>query len=152
MLLIPSLDFTSPPGTFLCLKLGWRISPYFLFSTRHFIVLTLYTLTSVRIFSIMFSLHLLRCWRGEFVYQSRASLVSDNFLYSRDLNVQLRGDFVRRNKMLVTPRDQRLKLDVFLSQKFLACKWDWSNCKRIISHSLHFQHTLFSCWARFSFP
>ena len=33
----------------------------------------------------------------EFVYHSRASLVADHFLYSRDLNV--RGDIVRRNWM-----------------------------------------------------
>ena len=36
----------------------------------------------------------------EFIYHSRASLVADHFLYSRDLNV--RGDIVRRNWMLVT--------------------------------------------------
>ena len=30
-------------------------------------LLTLYTLTSLIIFSILFSVHLLRCWRGEFV-------------------------------------------------------------------------------------
>ena len=29
--------------------------------------LTLYTLTSVFIFSLLFSVHLLRCWQGEFV-------------------------------------------------------------------------------------
>ena len=33
----------------------------------------------------------------EFIYHSRASLVADHFLYSRDLNV--RGDIVRRNWM-----------------------------------------------------
>ena len=30
-------------------------------------ILTLYTLTSVCIFSILFSIHFLRCWQGEFV-------------------------------------------------------------------------------------
>ena len=30
-------------------------------------VLTIYTLTSVSIFSILFSIHFLRCWQGEFV-------------------------------------------------------------------------------------
>ena len=36
-------------------------------------LLTLYTLTSVCIFSILFSIHFQRGWRGEFVSQSRAA-------------------------------------------------------------------------------
>ena len=38
--------------------------------------LTLYTLTSVCIFSILFSIHFLRSWKGEFVQQSQASILS----------------------------------------------------------------------------
>ena len=49
--------------------------------------LTLYTLRSECIFSILFSIHFLRRRQGEFVYQSRASLVGDHFLPSCDLNV-----------------------------------------------------------------
>ena len=48
---------------------------------------TLYTLTSVCIFSILLSRHFLGFWQGEFVQQSRASLVGDHLLYSHDLNV-----------------------------------------------------------------
>ena len=62
---------------------------------------TLYTLTSVCIFSILFFIHFLRCWQGEFVYQSKASFVCDHFLYSCEFNVRLRGD-IGRNEMLVT--------------------------------------------------
>ena len=40
---------------------------------------------------------LLWYWQREFVKQSRASLVGDHFLYSRDLNVWFRADNVRRN-------------------------------------------------------
>ena len=54
-------------------------------------LVTLYALKSVCIFSIMFSIHFLRCWQGEFVEQSRTSLVGDHFLYSHDLNVWFRG-------------------------------------------------------------
>ena len=61
---------------------------------------TLYPLTSVCIFSILFSIHFLRCWRREFVYRSREYLVGDNFLHSHDVTVWYRGDIVRRNKML----------------------------------------------------
>ena len=49
--------------------------------------ITLCTLTSVCMFSILFYIHFLKCQRGEFMQQSRASLVGDRFLYSRDLNV-----------------------------------------------------------------
>ena len=37
---------------------------------------TLYTLTSVCIISILFSIHFQRCWLEEFVYQSRANLLA----------------------------------------------------------------------------
>ena len=57
----------------------------------------LYTLTSGCTFSIMFSIHFQRYWQGEFIKQSRASFVGDNFLYSPDLEVWFRGDMVRRN-------------------------------------------------------
>ena len=53
--------------------------------------LTLYTLTSLCIFSILFSIHFQRCWQGEFLYQSKAFLDGDHFLYSCDLNVWFRG-------------------------------------------------------------
>ena len=64
--------------------------------------LTLYTLKSVYIFSILFFIHFLRCWQGEFVYRSKASFVGDHFLYSHNLNMWFRGNIVRRNCMLIT--------------------------------------------------
>ena len=39
----------------------------YIYKTDHMMPLTLYTLTSVCIFSILFSIHLLMCWQGEFV-------------------------------------------------------------------------------------
>ena len=39
----------------------------YIYKTDHMMPLTLYTLTSVCIFSILFSIHLLVCWQGEFV-------------------------------------------------------------------------------------
>ena len=56
--------------------------------------LNLYILTSVCIFSILFSIHFQRCWQGEFFYQSKASLVGDHLLYSCDLTFWFRGDIV----------------------------------------------------------
>ena len=41
--------------------------------------LTLYNLKSVCIFSILLFIHFLRCWQGEFYYQSNASFVDDHF-------------------------------------------------------------------------
>ena len=58
---------------------------------------TLHNLISICIFSILFSIYFLRCWQGEFVWQSRASLGGDNFLYSHDLNLWFGGEIVRRN-------------------------------------------------------
>ena len=55
---------------------------------------TLNTLTSVCIFSLLFSIHSPYSWLGEFVSQSRAYLVGDHFLHSHDLNVWL-GDEIR---------------------------------------------------------
>ena len=43
--------------------------------------LNIYNLTSPCIFSILFSIHFLRCWQGEFVYQSRECLVGDHFFF-----------------------------------------------------------------------
>ena len=49
-----------------------------------------YALTSACIFSILFSIHFLRCWQGEFHSQSIISLVRDHFLYSHHLNMWFR--------------------------------------------------------------
>ena len=40
-------------------------------------------------------------------------MVDNHFLYSHDLNVRFRGDIVRRNSMLITPRGKRVKIFVF---------------------------------------
>ena len=39
----------------------------YIYKTDYLMPLTLYTLTSVCIFSILFSIHFLMCWQGEFV-------------------------------------------------------------------------------------
>ena len=71
--------------------------------------LPLHTLTSVCKFSTLFFIHFLRCWQGEFVYQSKDSFPGDQFLYSHDLDVWFRGNVVGRNKMLITPRVLKVK-------------------------------------------
>ena len=71
-------------------------------------VLILSTLTLVCIFSILFSLHFLRCWQGEFVQQARTSLVRDHFLCSCDHDVWFGGDIVRKMEVLVPPNGQRI--------------------------------------------
>ena len=70
---------------------SWRTS------FKNFVYPWTLTHTSVCMFSILLSVLFLRGWQGEFLYQSRASLVVDYFLYSCDLNVWLRGGMVRRN-------------------------------------------------------
>ena len=59
--------------------------------------LNLYALTSVFIISILSPVHLLMCWQGEFVQQSRLSLGGDHFLYSHDIDVWFSGDIIGRN-------------------------------------------------------
>ena len=54
--------------------------------------LTLYTLTSVCIFSTLFFIHFLRCWQGEFVCQSKDFFPGDHFLSSHNLNVWFRSE------------------------------------------------------------
>ena len=80
-----------------CLKKCYLIQGRF--SVNHKIILrlvmwTLYTLTSVCIFSTQFFIHLLRCLQGEFVSQSNGFFPADHFLNSHDLNVWLRSDIV----------------------------------------------------------
>ena len=59
--------------------------------------LTLYILISLYKFSILFSIHFLGCWQGDFAQQSRACVLVDHFLYSHDLNVWFRADIIRGN-------------------------------------------------------
>ena len=83
--------------------------------------LTLSSLASVWIISILLSRHFPGFWQGEFVQQSRASLVGDHILYSRDLSVWFKGDVVRRNKMLVTLSGWRVKVDhIILQTNYLS--------------------------------
>ena len=86
---------------------------YLFLGLQQKLLLTLYTLKSVCIFSILLFIHFLRYRQGEFVYQSKASVVSDHFLYSHDLNVWLRDDNVRRNLMPVTLRVKSVKVTTF---------------------------------------
>ena len=58
--------------------------------------------------------------QGEFVQQSRASLVADHLLYSHDHHEQFSGDIVRRNEILITLRGQRVHS--------LFCLYIYYNC------------------------
>ena len=81
-------------------RISLTIQSFFSWWSIIFIILmslTLYRLTSVFIFSTLFSAHLLMCWQREFVQQSKVSLVGDYFLYSHDINVWFSGDNVGRN-------------------------------------------------------
>lgn len=60
-------------------------------------VLAFYTPTSVCVFCLLWSLHFLWYWQGEFVEKSRASSIGDHFQYSYDLNGWFRSNTVPRN-------------------------------------------------------
>ena len=85
-------------------------------------ILILYTLTSVSKFCILFSIHFLGYWQGEFVLQSRVSLVSWYFLFSHDPNVWFRSNAVGRNKRLITVRDYSVELF-----NFWVCNGLWGH-------------------------
>ena len=78
----PSAESSSSPGNY-----AW---------VHNCLTLTIYNLVLICILSILFSIHFLRCWQGEFVKQWRASFVGNNFLHSQNLNVWIRADVVRR--------------------------------------------------------
>ena len=79
--------------------------------------LVLYTLTSVCIFSILFSKHFLRCQHGEFVLQSRSCLVGDQLLYSPDLRTRLYIHMLCRSEDVV-PFELLAKILTFFSATF----------------------------------
>lgn len=72
--------------------------------------LTLYILTSVWIFSILFSVHLLKCWEGEFAEQSRASHNSWSFHLFLWLSSLIRGWYHEEKFKLVTLWGQMLNI------------------------------------------
>ena len=75
-------------------------------------ILMLYTLTSVCIFFTVFPIHFSRCWRGEIPpKKTRASLVCDHFILETLINVWFRGGVMRRNKMLVALKFQKVRED-----------------------------------------
>ena len=112
-----------------------------LLSTKKRNLLTLYTLTSVCIFSILLTIHSLWYWKGEFVQQSWNSSVDGHFLYSYNLNVWFRVDTVRRNEMLVTYMGKRVNwcegkkfLSVF---KLLSCfTWSHLSCYALTKQTI----------------
>ena len=89
------------------------------------------TLTSVCIFSILFSTHSLRFTQGEFVKQSRSSKVGDHFLYSCVLSAWFRADISRRNKMLVTLRSQKVKATLWAKRSILLCQ-EVNGCRYLV--------------------
>ena len=115
--------FVSTFSRSLLLGIAKSQSEFCIWNRGYILIIDTYTLTSVCIFSILALMHFLRCWQGEFVYQSKASFVGDHFLYSQDLNVWFSGDNVGRNLMLVTLRVLRVNI---LRKIFLKYIQTWS--------------------------
>ena len=84
--------------------------------------ITLHSLTSVYIFSILSSICFLRCWQGEFVEQSIASLVGDHFLYSCDPNVWFREILWGEIRFWSLSGVKRLKKENPLRREVSCCK------------------------------
>ena len=84
--------------------------------------LTLYSLTSECIFSILFSIHLLRCLQGTFVYQSRVFLSWWSFSLFSWPYWWFRRDSVGRIKMLITSRGWRVNIDGYEENQALRLR------------------------------
>ena len=96
---------------------------YFCFHRFYLNLFTLYTLTSVCIFSLLVSIHFQMCWQGEFFQQSWASLVGDNSF----ILLTFRGDIVRRNNVPVALRG------LWVDSSFLKLKTTCVGVKRLVS-------------------
>ena len=100
------------------------------------VLLILYTQTSVCIFSILFSIHFLRCWKGEF---SIASFVDDHFLLIflvtlvYNSGVLLYEEIRSQSLVGVNPLTPKISLVILLTvyhtiRVILAWRiWYWSN-------------------------
>ena len=83
--------------------------------------LTLCNPTSVCIFSILFSIHLLRMLTRRICLRIKSFFFGDHSLYACNLNVWFRADIVRRNRILVTLGGSKIHFcycmasDVFVS-------------------------------------
>ena len=73
-----------------------RLKVYIFLDKTQFSINPLHPIISLSILQTVRSTFRIRSLRG-FDEQSRASLVCDHFLYSRDLYVRFSGDVVRRN-------------------------------------------------------
>ena len=87
----------------------------YIFVTQKHLSVTLYTLTSVYMFSILLLFYFPFYWQGEFVEQSRVSLVGDHCDHSFDLILRFDSN-IERNYILVILKDWGVKgrLLVFL--------------------------------------
>jgi len=72
-------------------------------------VLTLSAPISVCKFSLLISIHFVGYQLGELVYSSRQFTFGDHFPNSHDLYVLYCTDMIRRNLMLITIGDERVK-------------------------------------------
>ena len=144
ILKIVAITFNDFPILQSCLKIAsGMLLPDFAFSCnnlrqanvnkRYIICFTFYTLNSVYIFSKLFSIHFLGYWQRDFVEQTRAFLICDNFLHSCDHNVWFRG-VVSRNYMLVTLMGQRFEAN-HGPNFWLVCLF-WSKCLLFGKHEL----------------
>ena len=99
--------------------------------------LALYTLTSVCIFSILFSKHFLRCQHGEFVLQSRSCLVGDQLLYSPDLRTRLYIHMLYTTSRCSDILNSSIIIAITASRNFTLASW---GCNIVCKRRKFFDH------------
>ena len=119
--------------------------------------LTVCTLTPACIISLVLSIHLVRYWKGEFVWRSRAVLFRYHFFCSPDFNVWFSSDNVRRNRMLVTQGVKGLRASNSTEggyNYYWTNNWNGFSCAKVHKRSIRRKHNsnqikiLRSTWLR----
>ena len=107
----------------------------------HVFVLSLYTLTSVSIFCILFSAHFQRCWQGEFLKQSIANLfpINDN-------------TSIIHLKLLVWSESKHFTCSFF--SRFKIKSFWFANSVQFVTYTINYrdayrQYLSASCWLVF---
>ena len=90
----------------------------------------------------LFSVYFQWCWQEKSLWQSRASFLADNFLYSHDLHEWFWGDIVRRSLMWVNIGGRGGRVDSYQSfwvEKGVESKVVFQQITTLQSSSLNYE-------------
>ena len=123
------------------LAINWPINQWLIFS-----------LTSVWIFSLLFSMHFLWCWQGEFVWQSGASEFDSRVILLEEIRSQTLQGLIKMIRNYLPCTIDKSNLEKRDSKKYFSLNWSgYVNSLTLTSVSIfsilftiHFPR----CWQR----